>query len=85
MKSGKLKRAVRRNIERFPADFMFEMNEKEFGYWRSQFGPSSCEGHQNVSNKDEAENLRSQFGPSSWGGTRYVPMVFTEQDPFSKP
>ena len=24
-------------------------------------------------------NLRSQIATSSWGGTRYVPMVFTEQ------
>ncbi len=29
--------------------------------------------------KEEFENLRSQFGTSSWGGTRYFPMVFTEQ------
>lgn len=27
----------------------------------------------------ELENLRSQIGTSSWGGTRYLPMVFTEQ------
>jgi len=29
-----LKQAVRRNIERFPEDFMFEMNKKEFEAWR---------------------------------------------------
>lgn len=27
----------------------------------------------------EFENLRSQIGTSSWGGTRYLPMAFTEQ------
>ncbi|MEN9598563.1 MAG: hypothetical protein RL596_874 [Bacteroidota bacterium] len=27
----------------------------------------------------EFENLRSQVGTSSWGGTRYMPMAFTEQ------
>jgi ORF6N domain len=27
----------------------------------------------------EFENLRSQIGASSWGGTRYMPMAFTEQ------
>ena len=27
----------------------------------------------------EFENLRSQIGTSSWGGTRYMPMAFTEQ------
>ena len=50
----RLKEQVRRNIERFPEDFMFELS------------------------KDEHENLRSQFATSSWGGTRYVPMAFTE-------
>ena len=28
--------------------------------------------------KEELENLRSQIDTSSWGGTRYVPMAFTE-------
>ena len=50
-----LKRQVRRNKERFPDDFMFELT------------------------KDEFDNLRSQFGTSRWGGSRYIPMVFTEQ------
>ncbi len=36
-----LKQAVRRNINRFPKDFMFEMSEKEFEYWRSQFVTSN--------------------------------------------
>ena len=31
-----LKQAVRRNINRFPQDFMFEMNKEEFANWRSQ-------------------------------------------------
>lgn len=29
--------------------------------------------------RDEHENLRSQIATSSWGGTRYMPMAFTEQ------
>lgn len=32
-----LKQAVRRNINRFPDDFMFEMNQGELKNWRSQF------------------------------------------------
>ena len=36
-----LKQAVRRNAERFPGDFMFEMNKKEFENWRSQFVTSN--------------------------------------------
>jgi len=29
--------------------------------------------------RDEHENLRSQIATSSWGGTKYLPMAFTEQ------
>jgi hypothetical protein len=29
--------------------------------------------------KSEITNLRCQFGTSSWGGSRYLPYVFTEQ------
>jgi len=32
-----LKQAVKRNIERFPEYFMFEMTKAEFENWRSQF------------------------------------------------
>jgi phage regulator Rha-like protein len=39
-----LKRAVRRNITRFPEDFMFELDTKEFNDLRSQFGTSSWGG-----------------------------------------
>jgi len=55
VETKQLKRQVRRNAERFPEDFMFELT------------------------KQESDNLRSQFGSSSWGGSRYIPMVFTEQ------
>jgi hypothetical protein len=34
VKTKRLKEAVRRNIERFPEDFMFEMDKKEFESWR---------------------------------------------------
>ena len=36
-----LKRAVRRNINRFPDDFMFEMTKEELENWRYQFGTSN--------------------------------------------
>ncbi len=57
VETKQLKRQVRRNIERFPEDFMFELTSEEFEFLRSQNGTSS----------------------SNWGGTRYVPMAFTEQ------
>ncbi len=36
-----LVRAVKRNIDRFPTDFMFQLNEKEFNDLRYHFGTSS--------------------------------------------
>jgi hypothetical protein len=38
-----LKQTVRRNIKRFPSDFMFEMSTEEFRGWRSQFVTSNTD------------------------------------------
>jgi hypothetical protein len=38
-----LKQAVRRNIDRFPDDFMFVLNPTEFQDWRSQFVTSKAD------------------------------------------
>jgi hypothetical protein len=38
-----LKQAVRRNIGRFPGDFMFVLNASEFQDWRSQFVTSAAD------------------------------------------
>jgi hypothetical protein len=38
--TAQLKRAVKRNIERFPSDFMFELTKQELEDWRCQFGTS---------------------------------------------
>ena len=38
-----LNQAVKRNIERFPKDFMFQLNVKEFENWRSQTVTSNSE------------------------------------------
>ena len=39
-----LKRAVQRNLERFPSDFMFQLDREELTNLRCQFGTSSS-GH----------------------------------------
>jgi len=39
----KLKQQVKRNIKRFPPDFMFEMTRQEFQDWRSQFVTSNSD------------------------------------------
>lgn len=38
-----LKQAVRRNLDRFPDDFMFVLNTNEFRGWRSQFVTSKAD------------------------------------------
>ncbi|MBI5730924.1 MAG: ORF6N domain-containing protein [Ignavibacteriales bacterium] len=38
-----LKQAVKRNIKRFPRDFMFVLNKEEFISWRSQFVTSDSD------------------------------------------
>jgi hypothetical protein len=38
-----LKQAVKRNLERFPEDFMFEMTKEEFENWRSQIVTSNSD------------------------------------------
>ena len=43
VETKQLKRAVRRNIKRFPEDFMFEMTKEELENWRYQFGSSNKE------------------------------------------
>lgn len=49
-----LKQQVKRNIDSFPEDFMFELTAEEF------------------------EHLRSQIVTTKHGGSRYLPMAFTE-------
>ena len=58
-----LNQAVKRNITRFPDDFMFQVTKEEWNSLRSQI----------VTLKD----LKSQIVISSWGGTRKLPYVFT--------
>ena len=41
VETKRLKEAVRRNIDRFPEDFMFEMAKEELAHWRSQIASSN--------------------------------------------
>jgi len=43
VETKQLKRAVRRNMDRFPEDFMFELSKEELTEWRHQFGTSNSE------------------------------------------
>ena len=44
IETKRLKEAVRRNIERFPEDFMFELNVKEYNSLRTQIATSNRGG-----------------------------------------
>jgi len=64
-----LNQAVKRNAGRFPADFMFQLNEEEASVMRSQFVTSY-----------EAQSSRSQIVTLKRGqNIKYLPYAFTEQ------
>ncbi len=64
-----LNKAVKRNLERFPDKFRFQLTREEFENLKFQFGTSSL------------VSLRFQNGTSKkeHGGRRKLPYVFTEQ------
>lgn len=41
VETKRLKEQVKRNLDRFPDDFMFELSKKELTNWRSQFATSN--------------------------------------------
>ncbi len=43
VETKRLKEAVKRNLFRFPEDFMFELSKDEFENWRSQFATSNSD------------------------------------------
>mgnify|MGYP001484059584 CR=1 FL=1 len=44
METKRLKKSVKRNIKRFPSDFMFELSKEEFESLRSQIAASNKRG-----------------------------------------
>ena len=67
---------MKRNIERFPEDFMFQLSKGEFEILKSQIATSKCTG------KQEVKVLISQIVTSKplekRGGTQKPPYAFTE-------
>jgi phage regulator Rha-like protein len=76
----RLNEAVKRNIERFPEDFMFQLTDDEWNSLRSQFVTSKSLRSQNVISNEEEDNLRSQFATANVyiSKVRFLPYVFTE-------
>jgi hypothetical protein len=70
--TGALNRAVKRNISRFPEDFMFRLTQQDWENLKSQIGISSPD-------RSTAGNaMRSQIVTSKHGGRRGLPYAFTE-------
>jgi hypothetical protein len=69
VETKQLKRAVRRNIKRFPPDFMFEISKKEYDSLRYQIGTL----------KIDEDSLRSQNETLQGKHSKYLPFPFTEQ------
>ena len=67
--TGALNQAVKRNLERFPADFMFQLSIEEWGGLRSQI----------VISKGMRAGMRSQFVTASRRNVSALPFAFTEQ------
>lgn len=61
--------SVKRNIRRFPKDFMFQLTKEEYESLRFQ-----------IETLEKTNSLRLQIETSKGrGGTRYLPYAFTEQ------
>jgi len=81
----RLNEAVKRNIERFPEDFMFQLTEDEWDRLRSQIVISNErieDNDQDVTHKPlvEVADLRSQFATANVNisKVRFLPYAFTE-------
>ncbi len=94
VETKRLNQQVQRNLERFPADFMFQLSKEEAESLKSQFATSSADfpRSQFATLSDEEENLKPQFATSSEDSSRsqiatlnargsnikYLPYAFTE-------
>ncbi len=72
-----LNKAVQRNIERFPEDFMFQLTWDEYERLRFQIGTSN----KKMYTKQQDAHFGSQIvtQKEGRGGRKYLPYAFTEQ------
>ena len=79
VETKQLNRAVKRNLERFPENYCFQIDKQEHESLIYQIRTSSrCQ----IGTLNDLENLMRQIGTSNLehGGWRYLPSVFIEQD-----
>ena len=90
VETKRITEAVKRNIERFPEEFRFQLTSEEYEFLRSQFVTSKEKDEslrsQIVTLENEKTILRSQFATLENENedlrgkhSKYLPYVFTEQ------
>ena len=91
VETKRITEAVKRNIERFPEEFRFQLTKEKYEFLKSQIATSKNENDSLRSKiatlKTEKDVLRSQFATSKTeepisvtrGGRQYLPYVFKEQ------
>ena len=81
VETRQLNQQVKRNIERFPEDFMFQLTKVELIKLKSQIATLSATDYplrSQIVTINEEVNLKSQIVTSSHGGARKLPYAFTE-------
>ena len=80
VETKRLNEQVKRNSNRFPEDFMFQLTKEEVSRSRSQIvtlNDDDASRSQIATINEEEVILKSQIATSSWGGTRKLPYAFT--------
>src|SRR5687767_12032671 len=71
-----LNQAVKRNADRFPVDFAFQLDQSEFDSLRSQIVTAKMQALESmVKSRNRSQSVT---GPERRGGTRVAPWAFTE-------
>lgn len=72
--TGRFNESFKRNRDRFPEDFAFQLNAQELANLRSQFAISSPQPDESSAKSE----FRARVAKGPHGGRRYSPWAFTE-------
>ena len=72
----RLNQAIKRNADRFPADFRFQLTREEYARLMFQSGTSNAED--DVSQSNEANSSQFVMSSRKHRGATYLPWAFTE-------
>jgi hypothetical protein len=76
VETRRLNEQVKRNVERFPEDFMFQLTKGEYEILKSHFATSNIYGSQD--NKVLTSQIATSKSIEKRGGTQKRPYAFTE-------